>query len=808
MDFTFGWEGADPAIGAYRHLAVVDLRGVEEIGALYRYELTLFAAHPAPEVDPADLIGKHATLRLQTLGEPESRVVHGILVEAEDLHEHASGMLYRVVLAPVLTRAAHRTRCRIFLDKTLRRILTAVLSGEGDLVHLPNAVVFPDEGDETQFTAARALFTFRVEDPARLDDVTARPYCVQYNESDLAFASRLLEEEGLSFHFENGEGASLLVISDTDRGRTRLSPFVPLRDAPQGGSIDTVKLGARLRPRRVTLDDYNWKNPALDMKAAEAGRDDGAADLFRYEYPGRYPESPAQGQPMARAQLDRLQVEAEYAVAKGVTRLLGAGFIFALEHPRQRYQGEYLVTRLACRGEQAGVLPQGMGRGAAGARPFEIELECARRGRAGAPAESRYRPARSTARPRILGTQTAFVTAEPGLTGEEIHIGGPAGAEIGCVRVRFHWDREEERIAREPSSCWVRVSQVFAGGGEGAVFHPRVGTEVIVDFEDGDPDRPIIVGRVYNGRNRPPSTEPTVSSMKSATSPGGGSAHEIRMDDAAGKQQLLLHTPRDWNAEVGKDRSEVIGENSFSVVGQSRDDQIGENRTASVGVNDHTSIGMNASLAVGGDRDVQIAGNQTRGVGGNETLAITGAWDVSVTGKHALTVTGFQQVQIGGWSGDLITAERYCWVGGLEAKKIDGTQRLEVGGAQEVIVHGAQSTTYDAAQTVLVGGAQSTQVNGGYALTSPTITLGAGADGTFTAVAALRLGAADLTAAASNLVTVQGAAVQVEAGAACVVQAPVLTLVGGSTVTIAGGPAAISCGGASITMAGGVVKIN
>src|SRR5262249_19868298 len=152
---------------------------------------------------------------------------------------------------------------------------------------------------------------------------------------------------------------------------------------------------------------------------------------------------------------------------------------------------EYLVTRLEVRGIQYGAGDSSTSALAPATPPYIATFECARRGGGGAVAESRFRPARETPKPRILGTQTAFVTAAPGAASAEISIGGPPGAQIGCVRVRFHWDQD----GAQPSSCWVRVSQVFAGAGQGAVWHPRVGVEVVVDFEDGDPDRPIIVGR-------------------------------------------------------------------------------------------------------------------------------------------------------------------------------------------------------------------------------------------------------------------------------------------------------------------------
>src|SRR5262249_39651263 len=150
-----------------------------------------------------------------------------------------------------------------------------------------------------------------------------------------------------------------------------------------------------------------------------------------------------------------------------------------LEHAKTRYEGEYLVTRLEVRGEQQGVVALSSSRGE---NPWTMAFECVRRGRGASVKPSRFRPKRLTPKPRISGSQTAFVIAEPSTQGAEIHVGGPRGAEIGCVRLRFHWDNDTDRHSREPASCWVRVSQTYAGAGEGALCHPRVGNEVIVHF--------------------------------------------------------------------------------------------------------------------------------------------------------------------------------------------------------------------------------------------------------------------------------------------------------------------------------------
>jgi type VI secretion system secreted protein VgrG len=461
-DFRFAWEGADGA--PWAHLLVAQVRAREQLSALFRYELTVVAKAPAPEVDPSDLVGRHGTLRISTLTNPPCRVVHGVISEAEELYPVPEGMLMRVVLSPPLVRAAHRKRSRIFLDKSLRQIIEAVLATDSLYQQAPGMVVSPDDGMNPDFSPALARYTFRTADTTRLDDDTARPYVVQYNESDLDFLQRILEEEGISYHFENGFGTSLLVLSDADGGRARLDPFFPCGSGIPGRDVSTMKIGARLRPKKVQLDDFDWRKPKLALATTAVSLAD---ELIEHHYPGGYQDAPTKGEALAKFRLERYSVEADYAVGHGKLRMLGAGSIFQLEHNKPRYEGEYLVTAIDIVIEQSGVasIP-----GQPMDVPYSATFECARRGRDGIIQESRFRPPRNTPKPRIVGSQTAFVTAQPGTKGVEIHVGGPQDGEIGCVRLRFHWDREFGRHATEPTSCWVRVSQTFTGAGLGAVW--------------------------------------------------------------------------------------------------------------------------------------------------------------------------------------------------------------------------------------------------------------------------------------------------------------------------------------------------
>lgn len=801
-DFSFAFEGADAPGGPWNHLHVVRFRGHEEISTLYRYEITLFAKTPAPEVDPYDLIGKRATLRIASLTEPAFKVIHGVIAEAEELNPLPDGMLYEIVLVPPLVRARHRTRCRIFLEKTTREILDAVLQGDSLLTRADGATAPPDAGNADSFTPADEHFTWRLADPARIDDPAVRPYCVQYNESDLAFVSRLLEDEGIGYHIENGDGVSLLVLSDTDGGKARLDPFDPLGDA-EGRAVTSIKLGGRLRETKVRLHDYDWRKPALGLKAEAKGSAD---DLFEVHYPGNFShDAPGMGDPLAKVRLDRYHVEAEYAVARGRCRVLSAGSVFALEHMASRYDGEYLITRLEATGEHHGVVGAlGAGDSATQREPYVVSFECARRGKGGSIAESRHRPPRSTHRPCILGSQTAFVTDEPSTRGTEIHVGGPEGAEIGCVRLKFHWDTDEDRIAKEPSSCWVRVSQTFAGLGEGGMWHPRVGVEVIVDHIDGDPDRPLVTGRVYNGRNRPapPSAgAPTISGFKSFTSPGGDKFNELTFDDAKGKEQVSLHAAKDWNNEVGHDRSEHVANNSASTVDVDRTEATGANRS--------TTVTGNNTESISGDESVSVSGNQTESVSVNQSISVGADQSLNVSANRTVSVGADQSVSVGANEKVSIGANRDVGVGGNLAQSVSGNQTESVSGSKALGVSGSASEAVSGSRSVSVSGPMTHAVGGAVTLNSgASITQAAGVD--FAATAGSKAGVqagSELKLVAGAQAILQGASVAVTASGELVLSG------GGSSIKISGAGVEINGGaikiaGGTVDVTGGIVNIN
>jgi type VI secretion system secreted protein VgrG len=362
---------------------------------------------------------------------------------------------------------------------------------------------------------------------------------VQYRETDFNFIARLLEEEGIFFFFDHEDGKHTMVIADGSQPADPCPVLDQVRFVHEQVSLaedDVVTWFAKeqeVRPAHHTLTDYNFEKPSLDLAAHATGGDPHKYEIYDY---------PAGGETRDRTEsLARLRQEEEDARrivfrGHGFVRSFTPGFKFSLTSVgsgvSSTFDGGYVLSTIHHHASE------GYGQGEGSDSSYENEFECI-------DSALRFRPPRHTPRPVIQGVQTAVVV-------------GPAGEEIfvdrhGRVKVQFFWDREGKRD--ENSSCWLRVSQPWAGKGWGGVSIPRIGQEVIVSFMEGDPDRPIIVGRVYNGEQMPPYAFPAggvVSGLKSQTHKGAG-YNELSMDDTAGKEKFTIHGQYDMNTKIEHD---------------------------------------------------------------------------------------------------------------------------------------------------------------------------------------------------------------------------------------------------------------
>src|SRR5262249_24749283 len=321
------------------------------------------------------------------------------------------------------------------------------------------------------------------------------------------------------------------------------------------------------------------------------------------------------------------------------------------------------------------------------------------------PFSTPMRPLRKTPVPVVQGCQTAVVV-------------GPAGEEIftdkyGRVKVQFFWDREGKKD--ENSSCWVRVSYPWAGKSWGGIHIPRIGQEVIVDFIEGDPDRPIITGRVYNAGEMPPWDLPgkgMISGCKSNSTKGGGGYNEISFDDTKGTELIQVHGQFDMDTKIEHDERRHVVNNRSKNVDEDETSTIGNNRTEKVGVNEQVTIGANRTETVGANETISIGSSRSETVGSSETVTVTLTRTHNVGVNDMLNVGGAQEVTIGGLQALTIGLARAKTIGVSELVNIGTTQTINVGAAQTVNVGANQSVTVGANQNTTVGASQTINVVG------------------------------------------------------------------------------------------------
>jgi type VI secretion system secreted protein VgrG len=464
-----------------------------------------------------------------------------------------------------------------------------------------------------------------------------------------------MEREGIYYAFEHENGAHTLVLYD-DVAALPQNPAMPryaLRadttgDARQAHGVKLWRAARRLRPGRVYLRDYNPATPGADLGAeGSAGQADPAWEIAAY--PGGHVDA-AGGRRRAKTMAEALQADAARIEASTDMREVRAGDRFTLEgHPVARENAEHYVVEAVHHATAPGyVTGQGL------EERFDTQFIAARR-------EVAFRPPRRTPWPRIAGVQTAMVTGDDGaeITPHE-HV---------AVRVSFHW------LPGEPS-CRVRVGQLWVGAGFGAMAIPRIGDEVIVTFEEGDPDRPLIVGALYNGAAKPPYDPvetPDVFAVRSNSTPGGGGANELRFRDKAGEETILLHAQRDLDLHVKNDaRESVLGERHASVA---KDDLLkveGDSHAETVG---------DSMAKVGGDRSLTVGGDAFAGVSGARHDDVGGEWRQTAGGDISVDAGG--QMLIASGAGTVIQAGAAFHLKAGAAMVIEGTSQLslKVGGS-------------------------------------------------------------------------------------------------------------------------------
>lgn len=659
------------------------MEGTDEISTPFAYSLLISCKDM--NLDPLKVLGTPALI---TINGETPRHFHGHVADfaLDEIRDDLA--FFRMTLRPWLWFLSLDADNRIFQDKTTPDIIEEVF---GD---------YPEA-------------KFKLQLRGKYDK---RHYCVQYGESDLNFVQRLMEDEGIFYHFAHAEDGHTLIISDANEalepapGAEKL-PYEPdsrvsFRD---GDFITHWVPKAQVRSGKYASTDYDFEKPSFDLAAlttAPVGHKQDAAEV--YHYPGRYIEL-GPGDKIVERRLHELQADQHRVAAKGTARHLWSGRTFTLElFPREVENDNYIVIRASYvmwdEELRAGQTRSGSG--------YEVSVELT-------PARVPFRPPRRTPKPRMQGPQTAVVV-------------GPAGSEIftdeySRVKVQFHWDRLGKRD--ENTSCFVRVSAAWAGAGWGFIQIPRIGHEVIVDFLEGDPDQPIITGRVYNAEQPVPYGLPgnaSQSGWKSWSTPSSGGFNELRFEDKAGAEEVYFQAEKDhtelvkndetrtighdFAEDVGHDAQQSIGHDRTESVGNDKAVSVGNNRTVSIGVNDDETVGSNRSLTVGANETISIGANSTETIGANHVQTVAIGQVITVGGARADTVGAAEVRSVGASQTNTIGSDRQVIVGSKQSHTIGSDDGWTVGGGQTITVAKDQSVTIGANMTVKVAKNQSSEI--------------------------------------------------------------------------------------------------
>ena len=682
------------------------LQGRESLSQLFDFQLTLKSEEKGLSADA--LLGQPITVDFELEGGAR-RHLNGQCVHFRSAGRSGRQHLYVAQLKPWLWYATRRSDYRIFQQMTTPDIVKQVLA----------TYPFP-----TRWLLSRSYRSWN--------------YCVQYRETDANFIQRLLEHEGIWYWFEHSAGEHTLVMTDdiglaTPYPGYATVPFYPQDvTVPDKDHLNGWAAGGNVQSGKYSARDYNFVMPSADLttrRAQPAGHPHAGYDIF--DYPGSYPTL-GEGDPYARVRLEELQSSHKRSHARGRARGLAPGRLFTLEkHAVSSYNREYLVV-----GAEYDFSDNDYDGGEdSGEHRLVITSEVH-------PTDQPYRPERRTPKPHTMGPESAVVT-------------GPAGQEIytnehGQVKVQFHWDRYGKKD--ENSSCWIRVSHPWAGTGFGGVHIPRIGQEVLVDHLNGDPDQPIIVGRVYNTNNPHPWDLPanaTQSGFLTRSSMGATwqNANALRFEDKKGEEQVWLHAEKNQDIEVENDethwvghdrtktidhdetvhvkhdRTETVDHNETVTVHNDRTERVDHNEKISIGDNRNEAVGKNESVQIGNNQTHSVGDNRTRHVGKNESLTIgsnrskkTGkneshkigkSWSIKV-GKFKTETIGMASMQNVGLGKMTNVGMAYMRTVGMMMTSKVGTNRTDTIGSNHTSTVGKHVlTTAGVSYTVTAGGAKS-----------------------------------------------------------------------------------------------------
>ena len=646
-------------------------------------DMQLNVLSPRHDLKPQALLGKPVCVSVALRGN-EKRHFHGYVTQFGMGRPQGRLHGYQARVRPWLWFLSRTSDCRIFQDRTVPEIVKEV---------------FADHGI--------ANFDFQLFRSYR-----KRVYCVQYRESDYQFVARLLENEGIYWYFKHGSGSHKLVLVDATGAHDAASGCASLdyHEQPDEVPPDTDyvshwRFTQGVESGKVVLTSYDFERPSTSLQAdAKKQRAYDLSNAEQFDFDGDYVQRD-DGVQYAGNRLDEVQSGFDQASGVSNAQALEVGRIFKLaRHPRPEQNAEYLVTSHTMHAT-LDAYESGQSAGTTWHGEFSAM-----------PSAQQFRPSRRTARPRVQGPQTAIVT-------------GPSGAEIdtdkyGRVHVQFHWDRQGKRD--DKSSCWVRVSQPWAGKNFGAVHIPRVGQEVIVDFLEGDPDQPIITGRVHNAEQMPPWDLPanaTQSGILTRSSPGGGygNANAIRFEDKAGSEQVWIHAEKNQDIEVEKDETHWVGHDRTKTIDHDETTHVKHDRTETVDNNETITVHANRTETVDKEETIAIHGGRTETVDKDERITIHGGRteqvdkdeSISIDGSRTETVAKDETITINGGRTETVAKDERITINGGRTETVAKDESIAVNGGRTETVAKDEGVTINGGRTVSVAKDESLNVTGG-----------------------------------------------------------------------------------------------
>ncbi|EFE7052411.1 type VI secretion system tip protein TssI/VgrG [Escherichia coli] len=598
-------------------LLFASLGGTETVGELFTYSiklktpdiLNLGYVSPAANLQLKPMVGKDLCVNIELDGGGK-RYISGLVTAARVAGHQGRSVVYELRLEPWLKILTHTSDYKAFQNKNVVEILDEVL-------------------DEYPWPVEKRL----------VENYPTRAWQVQYGETDFDFVQRLMQEWGIYWWFEHSENSHTLVLADAINVHKACADSPLVCYYQKGLKLDkefihTITANESLRSGQWVLNDFDFMKPRSLLKSTVANpRETGLAEYEHYEWLGDY-FTKSEGEMLTRIRMEEQRSPGSRVQGSGNIRTLMTGFTFTLEnYPTAEVNREYLLVQTTLF-IQDNAQHSGQEQHFSYSTSFELH-----------PTSEVYRPQRTLSKPHTKGPQSAIVT-------------GPAGQEIwtdkyGRVKVQFGWDRYGKND--ENSSCWVRVSYPWAGKGFGGIQIPRIGQEVLVDFKNGDPDLPIIVGRTYNQDTMPPWGLPgaaTQSGFYSHTIGGGPTnANALRFEDKTGGEEIWLHAEKDQRIEVNNNESHWVGNNRLKVIDKTETAIIGEERSLTVQMDDTSLAGQNKTIQA--VQNLRLAAGDSIILScGNTILQMTSDGIFNITCKN-FNITATENGKINTQSGQL-----------------------------------------------------------------------------------------------------------------------------------------------------------